>query len=82
MPKTAIVLSQSDNYMSTIAECGGPKGTLQKYLPHVANNYGWLETFAVCTVDKTVLDASGKPVPAPDFTMKGLSPIMEWILSK
>lgn len=82
MPRAAIVLSQSDSYEDTIASCGGPKGTLQKYLPHVANNYGWLDTFAVCTVDKTILDDDGNKVPAPDFTTKGLSPIMEWILSK
>lgn len=81
-PVAAIVLSQSDNYKSTIEECGGPTGTLQKYLPHVANNYGWLDTFAVCTVDKTVLDKDGNHVPAPDFTTKGLMPIMDWILGK
>ena len=48
--------------------------------PYVANNFGWLETFAVCTVDKTVLDDDGRPVPAPDFSTKGLAPIMEWVL--
>ncbi len=81
-PRAAIVLSQSDNYKATIEECGGPTGTLQRYLPHVANNYGWLETFAVCAVDKTVLDKDGNPVPAPDFTTNGLMPIMDWILEK
>ena len=81
-PNAAIVLSQADRYKATIEECGGPSGTLQKYLPHVANNYGWLDTFSVCTVDKTVLDKDGTPVPAPDFTTKGLTPIMDWILGK
>jgi len=80
MPRAAIVLSQSDNYADTIADCGGPKQTLQRYLPHVANNYGWLDTFAACTVDKTDLDDDGHPVPSPDFTTKGLAPIMEWVL--
>ena len=82
LPSAAIVLSQSDSYKDTIEACGGPKGILQKYLPHVANNYGWLDTFAVCTVDKTILDDDGNQVPAPDFTTKGLAPIMDWILSR
>ena len=82
LPRAAIVLSQADSYASTIEECGGPKQTLQRYLPHVANNYGWLDTFAVCTVDKTVLDEEGRPVPAPNFSPKGLAPIMEWVLKK
>ena len=80
MPRAAIVLSQSDSYRDTIDACGGPSGILRQYLPHVANNFGWLETFAVCTVDKTVLDDDGCPVPAPDFSTKGLAPIMDWVL--
>ena len=79
-PRAAIVLSQADSYKDTIDACGGPLGILRQYLPHVANNFGWLETFAVCTVDKTVLDDDGRPVPAPDFSTKGLAPIMEWVL--
>ena len=81
-PNAAIVLSQSDSYRNTIEACGGPKGTLLKYLNYVAYKYGWLETFAVCTVDKTVLDKDGNPIPAPDFTTRGLMPIIDWILGK
>ena len=80
-PKTAIVLSQADKYKSIINECGGPKGALKKYLRHVDNSYGWLEVFAAYTVDRTILNADGFEVPAPDFTTEGLRPIMTWLLS-
>ena len=79
VPRAAIVLSQADSYADTIAACGGAVGVLQKYLPHVANNYGWLEVFAASAVDKTRLDDAGNTVPAEDFTSKGLLPIMTWI---
>ena len=78
-PRTAIVLSQSDSYEDTIKSCGDAKGVLKKYLPYVANDYGWLDVFAVNAVDKTVLDGDGNAVPAVDFTSKGLLPIMTWI---
>ncbi len=81
-PRAAIVLSQADSYADTIKACGGARGVLQKYLPHVAAQYGWLDVFAVRAVDKTVLDDDGKAVPAADFTTKGLLPIMRWILGK
>ena len=82
MPRAAIVLSQADSYKDTIETCGGPSGVLRQYLPHVANNFGWLETFAVCTVDKTVLGDDGHLVPAPDFSTKGLAPILKWVLKE
>ena len=78
-PRAAIVLSQADSYADTIEACGGAAGVLQKYLPHVANNYGWLDVFAASAVDKTKLDDDGNVVPAEDFTSKGLLPIMTWI---
>ena len=77
--KAAIVLSQADSYADTIKACGGAKGVVTKYLPHVANNYGWLDIFAVSAVDKTRLDDEGNVVPAPDFKPTGLQPIMEWL---
>lgn len=77
--RAAIVLSQADSYADTIRKCGGPKGVLAKYLPHVANNYDWLDILAVSAVDKTVLDDNGKLVPAPDFRPTPLAPVMEWI---
>ena len=80
VPKTAIVLSQADNYEAIIRECGGAKGALKKYLPHVDNSYGWLDVFPAYAVDKTVLDDSGMLVPAPGFTTEGLRPIMRWLL--
>ena len=53
---------------------------LRKYLPYVANSYGWLDVFATSAVDKTELDDDGNMVPAPDFTAKGLRPIVRWFL--
>ena len=78
-PRAAIVLSQADSYAETIRACGGARGVLAKYLPHVANEYGWLNVFAANAVDKTTLDGDGRDVPAPDFTTQGLLPIMRWI---
>ena len=79
--RAAIVLSQADSYADTINACGGPKGVLEKYLPHVANNYDWLDIMAVSAVDKTVLDENGDMVPAPDFKPTPLRAIMNWILA-
>ena len=81
-PRAAIVLSQADSYADTIRACGGPVGVLKKYLPHVANNYGWLDVFDVCAVDKTMIDDGGNVVPAPDFKSVGLVPILDWILER
>ncbi|MBQ6011358.1 MAG: VWA domain-containing protein [Kiritimatiellae bacterium] len=78
-PRAAIVFSQADNYAATINACGSPRGMLKKYLPHVANDYGWLDVFAANAVDKIALDDDGNVVPAADFTTQGLLPIMQWI---
>lgn len=75
-----IVLSQADSYAATIAECGGAKGVLEKYLRDVANNYGWLDIVAASAVDKTDIDDDGNLVPAADFTSSGLRPIVDWVL--
>ena len=79
VPRAAIVLSQADSYADTIRSCGGPKGVLAKYLPHVANNYDWLDIMAVRAVDRTVLDENGNTVPAPDFRPTPLRTVMDWI---
>ena len=79
VPRAAIVLSQADSYLATIRACGGPKGVLAKYLPHVANNYDWLDVLVASAVDKTRVDRDGNTVPAEDFTSKDLRPIMGWI---
>ena len=78
-PRAAIVLSQADSYADTIRSCNGPRGVLARYLPHVANNYDWLDILAVSAVDKTVLDDNGNAVPAPDFQPIQLRQIMEWV---
>ena len=82
LPKTAIVLSQADNYEATIKACGGPKGVLEKYLPQVYNSYDWLDIFAAYAIDKTRLSDDGVLVPDPAFTTEGLRPIMDWLLGK
>ena len=81
-PRAAIVLSQADSYADTIKACGGAVNVLKKHLPHVYNDYSWLEVFHVSAVDKTIIDADGKILPAVDFSTKGLLPIMSWILRK
>ena len=79
-PRAMIVLSQADSYAATIAECGGAKGVLEKYLRDVANNYGWLDVVAASAVDKTRLDDDGHVVPAPDFQSTELRMIMDWVV--
>ena len=79
VPRAAIVLSQADSYAETIKSCGGAQGVLEKYLPHVAAEYGWLDVFVASAVDKTALDDDGNVVPAVDFTTQGLLPILKWI---
>ena len=79
-PRAAIVLSQADSYAETISSCNGPRGVLARYLPHVANNYDWLDILAVSAVDKTILDDNGNTVPAPDFQLAQLRQIMGWVL--
>ena len=79
-PRAAIVISQADSYRGTIEECGGPKGVLAKYLPHIHNNYDWLDIYAVSAVDKVVVDDAGNAVPAADFQPTGLRVILDWIL--
>ncbi len=77
--RVSIALTQSDSYADTIRQCGGVKGVLAKYLPHVANSYDWLDVYAVAAVDKTVLDDEGNSIPAPDFKSTGLRILMDWI---
>ncbi len=78
-PRATIVLSQADSYASTISAYGGARGVLEKFLPHVANNYDWLDVFEASAVDRTVVDDEGNFVPAPDFHPTGLKPIVDWI---
>ena len=80
MPHAAIVLSQADNYAAILEKYGGAPGTLEEYLPHVYNEYSWLDIFSAQAVDKTEMDADGNIVPARDFTSDGLKPIMDWVL--
>ena len=79
-PRAAIVLSQADNYAAILERCGGASGTLAEYLPHVYNEYSWLDIFSAQAVDKTEMDDDGNLVPACDFTTDGLKPIMDWVL--
>ncbi len=81
-PIVAIGLSQADGYGDVIEKCGGPKGIIDKYLPRIAINYGWLDVLVVSAVDKTVSDPNGFSIPSSDFTTKGLMPVMSWIWRK
>ncbi len=79
----ALVFTQADTYAETIAQCGGPRGTLAKYLRVVNSNYGnKLTLFEVAAVDKTVpsRDGLGIPMPAPNFKPKGLEDLLGWIV--
>lgn len=80
-PRAALVLTQADSYADTIRACGGAKGVLEAYLRDVANNYGWLDVFAVSAVDKTSLDDDGHLVPAPDFSPTDLHEVLDWIVA-
>lgn len=77
--RAAIVLSQADSYMNIIESCGDAKGVLKKYLPHVYNNYDWLDIFEASAVDKVRMDEDGNIFPHPDFQPTLLQPIMDWI---
>lgn len=79
-PRVALALTQADSYADTIRSYGGAWGVVEAYLPDVANNYDWLDTFEVSAVDRTRLDDDGNVVPAEDFTLFGLMPIVDWIL--
>ena len=79
-PRASIVLTQADSYADTIVTCGGAQGVLEKYLPHVANNYGWLDIMSVSAVDRTMVDDEGNVIPVSDFQLTGLKPVVEWIL--
>ncbi|MBR4125034.1 MAG: hypothetical protein IKR13_02415 [Victivallales bacterium] len=81
VPRAAIVLSQADSYAETITSCGGALGVLQRYLPHVAYNYSWLDILTASAVDKTELNDDGNEVPAPDFQLTKLRVVMDWILA-
>ena len=81
----ALVFTQADTYSETIANCGGVRGTLAKYLRVIDSNYGnRLSLFEVAAVDKTTpaRDGSGIPMPAPDFEPKGLEPLLGWIVKE
>ena len=80
-PRASIVITQADSYADTIRMCGGARGVLAKYLPHVSNSYDWLDIFDVMAVDKTVMDDEGNIVPARDFKPVGLRVLMNWILN-
>ena len=81
-PVVAIGLSQADEYSAVVEKCGGPKGVIEKYLPRIAINYGWLDVLAISAVDKTVSGPNGFKIPSSDFTTKGLMPVMSWIWRK
>ena len=79
-PTTVIVLSQADSYKAIIETEGGPKETLEKYLPVVSNTYSNVEVITVASVDRVVLDDEGNTVPDGEFTFAGLKVMMDVML--
>ena len=79
-PRILLALSQSDMYAETIAACGGPRQTLFRYLPTVANAFGYLDSISIHVVDKTLLNAEGDVVPGRDYSLDGLRPLVNWLL--
>ena len=75
-----IVLSQADSYRAIIESEGGPRKTLEKYLPVVSNMYSNVKVITVASVDKIALDGDGNSVPDGDFTFAGLKVMMDVIL--
>ena len=80
-PRASIAITQADSYTDTIRTCGGARGVLAKYLPHVSNNYDWLDIFDVTAVDKTILNDDGNLVPDPSFKPDGVRVLMDWIIN-
>ena len=80
-PRASIAITQADSYADTIRTCGGARGVLAKYLPHVSNSYDWLDIFYVTAVDKTVIGDDGNPIPDPSFKSDGLRVLMDWIIN-
>lgn len=79
----ALVFTQADSYVETIAECGSLRGVLTKYMPTVDTSYGnRLALFSVAAVNKTVPapDGSGYQVPSPDFKPQGLENLVTWVV--
>lgn len=80
----ALVFTQADLYAETIADCGGLRGVLTKYMPTVDTSYGKrLALFSVAAVNKTVPapDGSGFQVPSPDFKPQGLENLVSWVVN-
>lgn len=78
----ALVFTQADSYAETIADCGGLRGVLTRYMPTVDTSYGKrLALFSVAAVNKTIPapDGSGFSIPAPDFFSEGLGILVKWI---
>lgn len=79
----ALVFTQADSYAETIADCGGLRGVLTRYMPTVDTSYGKrLALFSVAAVNKTIPapDGSGFNVPSPDFKPQGLENLVSWVV--
>ena len=80
----ALVFTQADSYAETIADCGGLRGVLTRYMPTVDTSYGKrLALFSVAAVNKTIPapDGSGFQVPSPDFKPQGLENLVSWVVN-
>ena len=78
--RCAIVLTQTDSYRAVIKECGGPRETLEKYLPNVVNSYPGVPVFAVAAVHDVVPAADGFPVPARGYSSEGIDGLVAFFV--
>lgn len=75
----AIVFSQADLYADTLSKAGSLRCAYKTYLPLIAAHYPNVRLFAVSAVNKTIPDAYGLPIPAPDFCAEGLEKLTAWV---
>ena len=78
--RVALAFSQFGVYREAVEAAGGLKGAYAKYLPNVEAIYPDLQLLAISAVDKTVVDAEGREIPAPDYGSTGIEELMAWIL--
>ena len=75
----AIAFTQSEQYSSIIAECGGPHGTLKKYHGLIAALYPMVNVIALSAVRDTVINDNASEVPSQDFCSVGLDKLVRWM---
>ena len=80
--RCVIVLTQTDSYRAVIEDCGGPRETVAKFLPHVDNSHSDVPVLAVAAVDNVVPSVNGLPVPAEGYSSEGIDEIIAWFIDE